>query len=169
MDIMEAILSRRSVREYTSEPVGEAEIDQLLRAAMNAPSAGKERPWHFVVIRSRATLEEIARFHPYAQMLHAAPAGVLVCADTTLERQPGFWVQDCAAAAQNIMLAAVAQGLGAVWVGMHPVADRVQSMRELLNLPEPVIPLALVAVGHPARETPRQDHYDTSRIHRERW
>jgi len=169
MDALEAIFSRRSTREYTSEPVAEESLEQILRAAMHAPSAGKGRPWHFVVLRERAVLDEIARLHPYAQMMRTAPVAVLVCADSQLERSPGFWVQDCSAATQNMLLAAQSLGLGTAWVGLHPVAEREEALSRLAGLPAKVIPLCLVAIGHPLESGPREDLFDPGRIHRDRW
>ena len=169
MKILEAIMARRTVREYTDEPVSDEAVEQLLRAAMHAPSAGNQRPWHFIVVRNRAVLAEIAQLHPYAQMLRTAPVAILVCGDTQLDRYAGFWVQDCAAAVQNILLAAIDLGLGTVWVGVHPMEDRVEPIRRLLFLPPPVIPLALIAVGHPLVQEAREDRHDPARIHHERW
>ena len=169
MDVLEAILSRRSTREYKPDPVSEEALDQLLRGAMQAPSAGKVRPWHFVVIRERATLDEVAREHPYAQMMRTAPVAIVVCGDSRLERYKGYWIQDCSAATQNILLAAHGLGLGTAWVGLHPMEDRAEVVRRLVGLPEPIIPLCLIAVGHPREAGPREDTFDPSRIHRERW
>jgi nitroreductase len=169
MEFLETILSRRSVREHTDEPVSEEAIEQLLRAAMNAPSAGNQQPWHFIVVRDRSRLQEIARAHTYAQMLRTAPAAILVCGDLRLERAPGLWVQDCSAATQNILLAAQALGLGAVWVGVHPDPARVEMIRGLFGIPEHVVPLCLVPIGHPASWEPREERFDPTRIRRDRW
>src|SRR5512142_911151 len=106
MDALEAILTRRSVRRYTPEPIAEELLHELLDAAMHAPSAGNEQPWHFVVVTDRETLAAIPRFHPYAVMLRQAPAAIVVCGDPTLEKYHGYWVQDCAAATENLLLAA---------------------------------------------------------------
>jgi nitroreductase len=166
---MEAIRSRRSIRHYTSEGVTEDEIRNLLEAAMCAPSAGNERPWHFVVIEDRPTLNELSKRHPYANMLREAPLAILICADPSLEKHAGFWVQDCAAATQNILLEAEDLGLGAVWLGVHPVEDRVSALREICKLPESITPFALVSVGRPAERKPASDRYDESRVHRNQW
>ena len=169
MDALEAIHGRRSIRSYTQEPVTEAQINQLLRAAMAAPSAGNQQPWHFVVLDDRAVLDRVPDFHPYSAMLRQAPAAVVVCADLRLEKHAGYWVQDCSAATQNLLLAAHALGLGAVWLGFHPREDRVRGARKLLGLPEEVAPLAIVALGHPAESKGPIDRYDPSRVHRNRW
>lgn len=166
---MEAILSRRSIRRYTSEPVSDDLVEKLLRAAMSAPSAGNEQPWHFVVIRDRKTMEDIQGFHPYARMLREAPVAILVCGDSRLEKYEGFWVQDCSAATENVLIAANSMGLGAVWLGLYPIKERVDGMRKLLGIPEDVIPLSLVSVGHPSEKKPSADRYDGSRVYDGRW
>jgi nitroreductase len=169
MDAMQALLTRRSIRRYARRPVAEELVTAVLRAGMQAPSAGNQQPWHFVVITDPETRQAIPRFHPYADMLPEAPVAVLVCGDPSLERYPGYWVQDCSAAAENILLAAHALGLGAVWVGLYPKADRTAAMQKLLGLPEQVIPLALIPLGHPAQPVPPEDRFKAGRIHRERW
>lgn len=169
MDAIEALITRRSVRHFTTGAVSPQALETMLRAAMQAPSAGNEQPWHFVVLQDRALLEKITTFHPYADMLHHAPLAVLVCGDERLEKYPGHWVQDCSAAAENLMLAAHAQGLGSVWLGVEPDAERVWGMRQLLRLPLEVHPLALIAIGHPAEEPRKVDRFNPQRIHYDRW
>ncbi len=141
----------------------------LLEAAMSAPSAGNEQPWHFVVVSDRGTLDAIPRIHPYAGMVAEAPVAVVVCCDVRLEKHNGFWVQDCSAAVQNILIAAWALGLGAVWCGIYPREERVAGFRELLGLPPEVIPLALIPVGWPAEEKPPAERFDERRVHYDRW
>ena len=169
METFEAIHGRRSIRRYTAQPVPEGAIEALLRAAMAAPSAGDERPWRFVVITDRALLNAIPQFHEYSQMLKEAPAAIVICGDTTLEKYKGYWVQDCSAATQNLLLAAHAKGLGSVWLGVHPIKVRVAKTQELLGLPSHVIPLAVVALGYPAEAKGPTDRYDPTRVHRNRW
>jgi nitroreductase len=169
MDALTAIHARRSIRRYTSEAVPEETVNRLLRAAMAAPSAGNEQPWHFIVIRDRALLDAVPQFHPYAAMLKYASVAVLVCGDLTLEKYRGFWVQDCSAAAENLLLAAAAMGLGAVWTAIYPLEERVAGMRDLLRLPENVIPLALVPLGYPAEQPRPVDRFDPSRVHLNGW
>ena len=119
--------------------------------------------------REKTLLEAIPKVHPFAAMAKQAPLVVLVCGDETLERYPGFWVQDCAAATENLLLAAHSKGLGAVWVGLHPIEERVEAMRQLIGIPPQVIPFAIVPVGHPAEEKPASSRYDRRRIHFDRW
>jgi len=169
MEALEAIFSRRSIRLYTSKPVSRSVIEEILKAAMSAPSAGGERPWHFIVVMDRTILDKIPKFHPYAAMLKQAQAAILVCGDPTLEKHKGYWVLDCAAATQNMLLAAHAKGLGSVWCGVYPTEDRVINLRRLLNLPEQVVPFSLVPLGFPAELKSAPDRFDGSRVHENGW
>lgn len=169
MDTLEAIATRRSVRNYTSESVRSDDLRTMLEAAMQAPSASNQQPWEFVVITERESLDKIPTFSPYAHMVKGAPLGILVCADTRHLASPGFWQQDCAAATENLLLAAHALGYGAVWTGIHPREDRVAGFSRLCNLPAGVIPLAFVVIGRPARKIPPEKRYREDRIHHETW
>jgi len=169
MDAMDAILSRRSIRRYTDQPVSDETIKELLEAAMSAPSAGNEQPWHFLVIRERQILNEIPKYHQYSQMLKDAPVAIMVCGDKRLQKYEGYWVQDCSAATENILIAAQAKGLGVVWLGVYPLEDRVAALRKLMGIPEQVIPFSLISIGYPAEQKPRAERYDESRIHQNMW
>ena len=170
MDAMEALFSRRSIRKYTAEPVTEEVLREILEAAMSAPSAGNQQPWHFVIINDRKILDYIPSFHPHSQMLKEAPVAILVCGDLTLEKHIGYWVQDCSAATENLLLAIHAKGLGAVWLGIFPREERVEGLRKLLDIPDHVIPLSLIPVGYPAEsKPPRPDRYNANKIHHNRW
>ena len=169
MDAIEAIMTRRSVRRFRDAPVPEQVVRTLLEAAMAAPSAGDQRDWHFVVIDDRSLLERVPDVHPYASMVPDAPLAILVCGDLSRESHAGYWVQDCAAATENLLLAARALGLGAVWLGVYPREDRVAGLRRLLSLPEHVVPLALVPVGHPAQDQGPEDRFDATKVSRNRW
>ncbi|MBP0962691.1 MAG: nitroreductase family protein [Oscillospiraceae bacterium] len=162
---------RRSIRRFTNEPVTDAQMEQLLRAAMQAPSAGNAQTWDFVVVKNKATFEKIIDIHPYATPLQTADAAIVVCGNTSRERYDGFWVQDCSAAMQNLLLKAVELGLGAVWLGIHPIAERVEGLAALLDLPKGVIPLGIAAVGHPANGQQNQfvDRFHPEYIHKEKW
>lgn len=169
MDAMDAILSRRSIRKYTTIPVPDQLIKDLLVAAMSAPSAGNEQPWHFVVITDRHILDEIPTCHPYSQMIREASVAILVCCDLRLDKHDGLWVQDCAAATENLLIAVQAQGLGAVWLGVYPRKQRITGLRKLLGIPEHVVPFSLISLGYPAEQKPRANRYDNSRIHDNSW
>ena len=169
MEAYEAIRTRRSIREYTSQAVPDDLVQELLAAGMSAPSSGDERPWHYVVVNMRERLDALAAVLPYGQMLKRAPLAIVVCGDLWLEQFEGNWIQDCSAATQNLLLAAHAKGLGAVWVGVYPETDRIVGMRKLLHLPAHVIPLSVVPVGYPLRRKPPADRYDESRVHYNTW
>jgi nitroreductase len=169
MEAMEAIFTRRSIRRYTDEPITEEQIEILLKAAMAAPSAGNAQPWHFIVISDHAILEEITKFHPYSEMLHQAPLAILVCGDEKLENHPGHWEQDCSAATQNMLLAAHANGLGAVWLGIEPDRERIEKTSHMVDLPAHIHPVSLVAIGNPAETRRQSNRFKPERIHRNRW
>lgn len=169
--MLKEIETRRSIRRFTQSPLTDSQLEQLLRAAMQAPSARNQQPWEFVVVKNRETFEKIVALHPYASPLMTAAAGIVICGDTRRELSPGYWVQDCSAATQNLLLEAVHMGLGAVWLGIYPRDDRVEGLAKLLKLPEHVLPLAVVAVGHPDEgvENKFVDRFDPDRIHKEMW
>ena len=169
MDAMEAILSRRSIRKYSSEPVTESMLHELLDAAMNAPSSSNGQPWHFVAITDRKILDEIPEFHKYSNMVKEAPLAIIVCGDLQLEKSKGVWVQDCSAATENLLVAANAKGLGAVWLGVYPMEERITGVRSLLGLPDHIMPLSIVVVGHPGETKPPANRFNAERVHRNRW
>ena len=169
MDTMTAIFTRRSIRRFKSKHVAPEVVTELLKAAMSAPSAGNERPWHFIVLTDRAILDEIPKFHPYSAMLKQAGLAILVCGDLSLEKHQGYWVLDCSLAAGNLLLASHAKGLGGVWCGIYPTADRVENMKKLLALPPSIIPFALIPLGFPDESKEGEDRFDSSRVHRNQW
>jgi len=170
MDALEAILTRRSIRQYQpGRTVPPGTVEALLRAAMAAPSARNLRPCEYLVVEDRALLDRLAKVHPYGRMLAQASLAVVLCADP--ERQPleGYWLQDLSAATENLLLAAHALGLGAVWLGVQPRPEREGALRALLAIPEPFRIGMMVAVGYPAEEKAAMDRYEPHRIHRDRW
>jgi nitroreductase len=166
---MDAVAMRLHVRKYTNQALGKESVRALLEAAMAAHSEGDQRPWHFVVIEDLATRTRIAEAHPGAHIVVQAPDVIVVCGDPTLQKHPGFWMQDCAAATENILIKAQAMGLGAMWFGIFPVEGRVQSIRKILDLPSSVIPFSLTTVGYPAEHNGWKCQYDPSRVHFDRW
>ena len=169
MDTIQAIMTRRSVRKYSGRDISEDLLNTLLAAAMSAPSAGNQQPWDFIVITDRAVLADLHRINPHAAMAGHAPLAILVAANLSRETRPGYWIIDCSAAVQNMLLAAHASGLGAVWTGVYPKLDRVNGFRELFNLPEHIMPHSLVVLGWPA-ETPKPvERFSEKRVHRDRW
>lgn len=169
MDLFEAIISRRSIRKFTKENVSNEDINILLRAAMQAPSACNEQPWSFVVVRDGTIRQSLATELPYSKMASQAPVVIVVCGDLSQDRANGFWVQDCSAAIENLLLAAYGRELGAVWCGIHPLKEREEIVRAILNLPEHVIPFALVPLGHPAQVLDEVNRFKPDRIHNDRW
>ncbi len=169
METLEAIRTRRSIRIFTGEPIARDVIRRLIAAGMAAPTAGNQQDWHFVALDDPNVLGSVPDFHPFAKMALTAGAGIAVCADLTLEKHPGYWVQDCAASTQNILLAAHDLGLGAVWTGIHPREDRVAGLRALLGLPGTIMPLSLVLIGIPAEHPEPEDRFREERIHWNQW
>jgi len=167
--IMNEIFKRRSIRQYLDKEVEKEKVEKLLKAAMAAPSAGNEQPWHFIVIKEREHLNRLAEIHPYASMLKEAPLAVAVCADLNEQKYEGFWVQDCSAATENILLEAVNLDLGAVWLGVYPAEKRVKDIKEYLELPENVVPLSIISVGYPAGDKPGSGRFKPERVHYGSW
>jgi nitroreductase len=165
-DLIDTIFSRRSIRKYTDEPVSEDDIKTLLEAAMAAPSARNNQPWHFVVVTERATLDALAEAHPYGKMLAQATLCIVVCGDPAIS---DYFQQDCSAAIENLLLAATALGLGAVWLSAYPREERVALARRILSIPENIVPVNLISIGHPAEEKEPRTQYNEERVHRERW
>jgi len=170
METLKAIHTRRSIREYTPQAVPEELIQKLLAAAMQAPSAGNQQPWHFIIVTEREQLNALAEVLPFGKMLPAAPLGIVVCADLNLEKYPGYWVQDCSNATMNLLLAAHACGLGAVWLGVYPVEERVTGLKQILGLPASVIPLNVVSLGYPIiKPEPPARRFDENKLHYNQW
>ncbi|MCL1820345.1 MAG: nitroreductase family protein [Oscillospiraceae bacterium] len=154
--MINAIENRRSVRKFlTGKPVSKDQLNQLLNAAMLAPSACNSRPWEFIAVTKRETLDEIAHIHPYAKMSATATAAIIVVAKPQEGNPEGYFPQDCGAATQNILLEAVDMGLGTCWCGVYPRDERIASIRELFNIQEPKIPFCVIAIGY-ADESPAQ-------------
>jgi nitroreductase len=160
------IFARRSIRKYEDKAIGDAEVRSLLEAGMAAPSANNRRPWHFVAVQNRASLEALAEAHPYGKMLAGAGLGIAVCGDPAVS---GSWVVDCAAATENILVAAAGLGLGGVWLGVHGAADRVSAIRKVLGIPEGISILSLISIGCPAEPKEPRTQYDQARVHQDRW
>jgi nitroreductase len=166
---MKEIFERRSIRKYTSKDVSDESIKELLKAAMAAPSAGNQQPWDFIVLKDRTVLNEIPKIHPYAQMLKEAPVAIIVCGALEREKHVGYWIQDCAAAIENILIEAQFLNLGAVWLGVYPREDRVAGLKKLLGIPENFIPLAVISIGYPAESKEASQRYDEKKIHINKW
>ena len=172
--VLENIAARKSVRSYTAEPVPDEMIEQMLRAAMAAPSAKNVQPWEFVVIRERATLDTLASRLKYAKMLAGAPLAIIVCAQTENTHPDGsvsvniFWEQDAAAATENLLLAAEALGLGAVWTAASD-PERSAIVKDVIAMPHNVQPLCVIPIGFPASNEQPKDKWKPEKVHYEKW
>ena len=170
MDAIQAIMTRRSVRNYeTDKPISDEAIKTLLSAAMNAPSAGNQQPWFFIVFDDLLIKQEIVNDHPYAHMLKKAPLGILVCENKKNEKYSDSGVLDCSAATQNILIAANALGIGSVWVGVYPEEDRIRNMRRIFHLPDHIVPISIVALGYANKAGKEIVRYSEDRIFYNVW
>ena len=171
-EALKNIMERKSVRTFTADAVSEEQLAQLVKAGMAAPSAVDTRPWDFIIVTDKSLLKQLAEALPYAKMAAKAPAAIIVTGD--LRRQYGggealYWLIDCSAATENILLAAEAIGLGAVWTALFPEADRVIAARKILGIPEHIVPLNFIPLGVPAGEPRAKDKYEPGQVHKNRW
>lgn len=166
-ELLDVMYSRRSIREFSDEPVSDKQIEAMLKAGMAAPSAQNLQPWHYVVVCKRKKLDELAKVHKYAYMLGKAPLGIVVCGDQEVSSK--HWVEDTCAATQNILLAATALGLGGVWVSIYPKNKHQRTVRDLLDIPDHIGVLCVLAIGHPAEKKKARTQYDPQRVHEEEW
>ncbi len=161
------IMARTSVRKYTDQPVSKADIETMLRAGMAAPTAVNKQPWHFVVVTNREQLNALATANRGTGMAAKAPLAIIVCGDmqkTLSGVGQGFWVQDCSAATENILLAANALGLGAVWTGLYPNEERAKAVRDVVKAPENIVPLCTIVIGHPAENPAPKDKWKPENV-----
>jgi len=170
-EALNVIYTRRSVRSFTGEAVSKDDLMKLLRAGMSAPSAVNVQPWSFVVVTDRETLDKLCDQLPYAKMLDKAGAAIVVCGipDKDEVYSKNYWVMDCSAATQNILLAAHALGLGSVWTAVYVDKDRVKTVREILNIPDNIIPLNVLPIGVPKGPGQPIDKFKEENIHWEKW
>jgi len=165
------LFGRRSIRIYSPGEIDEGTVTALLEAAMAAPSAMTKDPWRFVVVREQPTLSKLAAALAGGKMLVTANLGIVVCGDIDIafDRQLSFMLQDCSAAIENLLLAAHMLGLGACWVGVHPIEEAVNRVKQLLSLPTPIIPMAVIALGYPGEEPEARTRFNRDYVHFERW
>jgi nitroreductase len=166
-ELLDVMYSRRSIRAFTDESVSDEQVEAMLKAGMAAPSAMNLHPWHFVVVRKRKKLDALADVHKYAYMLAKAPLAIVVCGDQEISSK--HWVEDTCAATQNVLLAATAVGLGGVWVSIYPKKKHQSAVRELLDIPDHIGVLCVLAIGHPAEKRKARTQYDVDRVHQEEW
>ncbi len=163
---MDSIFTRRSVRQFQDKQIEPEKIEQLLKAGMQAPSAWGQKAWNFIVVEGKENLDRLAAYNPYASCLRGAGAGIIVLGNTSLMKAPEYWEQDLGAVTQNILLEAVEQGLGAVWLGTAPEKDRMKYISDLYSLGNEMVPYCVIAVGYPQNEDANHyvDRYDKSRV-----
>ena len=169
MDIMEALITRRSIRKFSDRAIDDSHIREMIRAACYAPSAVDKRPWEFVVIRERASLERITHIHPHAKMLLQASCAILLCAVPDRAHTPDYAPIDLSAATENLLLAAHGLGLGGCWLGVYPRPERMAALRELLSIPVGIVPFSLIALGYPAEHKEAPERYSEKLVHQETW
>jgi len=171
-DTLKTIFSRKSVRSYKDEPVAKEKLDMLVRAGMAAPTAVDKRPWEFIVITDRKVLNQLSDALPYARMARQASAGIVVAGDTRKQwggQASPYWIMDCSAASENILLAAESMGLGAVWTAIYAEEGRAEAVRKVLGLPDHVVPLNLIPIGVPQGTEKPKDKYNPKQIHWNKW
>ena len=161
------IMTRTSIRKYTTEPVSKENIETMLRAGMAAPTAVNKQPWHFVVVTEREQLNALAQANRGTSMAAKAPLAIVVCGNmekTLSGVGQGFWIQDCSAATENILLAANALGLGGVWTGLYPNEERAKAVREIVKAPEHIVPLCVIVIGHPDNKPQPKDKWKPENV-----
>lgn len=162
---MNSIFRRRSIRKYEEKEITDQEIELLLRSGMAAPSAHNKQPWEFIVTKKRNILNKVANIHPYAKMLNKAPLGIVVCANSEKQNVEGFFVQDCAAAIQNILVQGQDMGLGSVWIGIYPYKELMDMIKEIFLIPDNIVPIAMISIGYPAEEKHEITRYKKELVH----
>ena len=161
---MSSIFNRTSVRKYRNREVEDEKIELLLKAAMAAPSAGNQQPWEFYVVKNKSKLEALSKISPFSGCVQDAPVAIVNCYRKDV-RWPDYAEIDLSASTENLLLQAVELDLGAVWLGVAPLEDRMKKVSEILEVPEDLIPFAIIPLGYPISETKQQDRFDQSRIH----
>lgn len=170
--VIDAIMTRTSVRNFTDTPVEPEKLEQLVKAGMAAPTAVNRQPWAFIVVTEREQLDNLKAVHPYAQMLGTAQAAIIVCGDMTKaldEPVKSYWIQDVSAATENILIAAHALGLGAVWTGVYPNPMVLPEVSRVLEVPDYIVPLNIIPIGYPAGAQSPKDKWKPENVHYQRW
>lgn len=170
-DILDNIDTRRSVRSFSNDPVSDQDLEKILMAAMASPSALNEQPWEFIVITDKNIKSQIKSINKYASFAANAPLSILVCLNKQKEKAPGMGVIDVSMCAQNILLAAHALGLGAVFTGIYPEKERMEQFQQLVHLPDDIIPIGLIVLGHPKNPADKsaKSRYNLKAIHHNSW
>jgi len=169
METMKAILTRRSIRKYKASEITKEQINEIIKAAMYAPSAFNKQPWQFIALDKKEIIDKIFKIIPHAEMLQQAAAAVIVCGDKDLEEDINLIALNCSAATQNALLAVHDLGLGAVWVSAYPVEETITGLKNLFNLPENIVPVSILSIGYPDEEVAAEERYKPEKIHYNNW
>lgn len=169
MDIQELLLNRRSIRKYKDQKINKDDMNNILQAAMYAPSAMNLQPWQFIVIDDNVVLTETIKSIPHAEMLKQSAAAILVCGDKAIEKNENWLLQNCSAAVQNILLSAYGLGIGSCWIGIQGMDDIVKNIIVQFKLPENIIPVALISLGYPDETVTAEERFKTEKIHYNKW
>ncbi len=169
MEIQEALINRRSIRKYKNQQISSDDINTILKAAMYAPSAMNKQAWQFIVVDDRKTLLEIFDIIPHAEMLKQTATAILVCADSLIESNDIYSLQNCSAATQNILLSAYGLGIGSCWISVYGTEETVKKIKSLFKLPENIIPISLVSLGYPDEEVKAEERFKKEKIRYNSW
>ncbi len=169
MNLIDIIKKRRSIRSFTAQKVEREKLQLILEAAMYAPSAVNKQPWQFIVVNDRQIMNKIMEVHPNSKMLNTANLCILICGDLQQQHDTGYWIADCAAATENMLLAASSLGLGSCWVGIYPREARMLAMREIFSLPLHIEAFAVVALGYPAEDKKTPERFHSEKIYFNQW
>lgn len=169
METMKAILTRRSIRKYKDKKINKEQVNEIIKAAMYAPSAFNKQPWQFIAIDKREIIDEIFKIIPHAEMLKQAAIAVLICGDKSLEEDINLIALDCSAATQNALLAIHDIGLGGVWISVYPAEDTITGLRNLFKYPENIVPISLLSIGFPDEAVANEERFKPEKIHYNNW
>lgn len=169
MESLEAIKTRRSIRKYQNKKIPDNIIHEVINCSMYSPSAFNTQPWHFIVVNKKEMFPEILKIASHAEMITGASHAIIVCGDQKIQENSGLLIQDISAAIENLLLAAHSSGIGAVWTGIYPFDEIVKGIKEFFNLPENILPVAMVVLGYPAEEPEQPVRYKAESVHFNKW
>lgn len=169
MDIQETLLNRRSIRKYKGKKISSQDINTMLKAAMYAPSAMNTQAWHFIVIEDKNILLNTLQSIPYAEMLKQSTAAILVCGDSSIEKNESWLLQNCSAVTQNILLSAFGLGIGSCWIGIQGMDEIVRNIKHQFKLPENIVPVSLISLGYPDEVVIAEERFKEEKIHYNNW
>lgn len=169
MDIQETLLNRRSIRKYKGKKISSQDINTMLKAAMYAPSAMNTQAWHFIVIEDKNILLNTLQSIPYAEMLKQSTAAILVCGDSSIEKNESWLLQNCSAVTQNILLSAFGLGIGNCWIGIQGMDEIVRNIKHQFKLPEKIVPVSLISLGYPDEVVKAEERFKEEKIHYNNW